>query len=83
MSMRQVDVVLSVLTLIALGMGLAAYRAWHPDVTEPVSDTSPVRSPAPVAAARTVHRVAGHFDRNISKRNAPGQERTISPCYRG
>lgn len=57
MAMRQVDVVLSVLTLVAVGMGVAAYRAWNPGpqpqispgVSEPVSGTQPAESPVPGA----------------------------------
>lgn len=52
--MRQVDVVLGVLTLVAFGMGYAAYRAWHPDpvatepvVTAPVADSRRVESRPP------------------------------------
>ena len=53
--MRQLDVVLSVLTLVAIGMGVAAYRAWHPDqaASEPVSDTPRVQSPQPADVTRT------------------------------
>jgi hypothetical protein len=51
--MRQVDVVLSVLTLVAVGLGIAAYRAWHPDVdpTLRASDTTQSRLPEPLALA--------------------------------
>lgn len=53
--MRQVDVVLSVLTLVAVGMGVAAYRAWHPndDISQPVSavETQLVQSLPRVASA--------------------------------
>jgi len=55
MVMRQVDVVLSVLTLVAVGMGVAAYRAWNPPA-EPmpvVSDTTPVPPPLRAVVART------------------------------
>jgi len=59
--MRQVDVVLSVLTLVAVGMGVAAYRAWNPalepeakpdvakEVTAPVYGMRQAVSPAPGA----------------------------------
>lgn len=42
--MRQVDVVLSLLTLVAVVMGYSAYRAWHPD-------SDPVAQPAIKPAA--------------------------------
>lgn len=50
--MRQVDVVLSVLTLVAVGMGVAAYRAWHPGSIEPSADSLPSVLPPPVVVAR-------------------------------
>lgn len=53
--MRPVDIVLSVLTLCAVGMGVAAYRAWHPE-PEPLAigpvepaDTLPAPRPEPGA----------------------------------
>ncbi|ULU23790.1 hypothetical protein DYST_00688 [Dyella terrae] len=47
-AMRQVDVVLSVLTLVAVGMGFAAYRAWYPDrdIREPAADSRPAVPPS-------------------------------------
>lgn len=52
--MRKVDVLLSVLTLVAVGMGFAAYKAWNPDSEprEPVSGTPTAGSPPLVAVAR-------------------------------
>lgn len=52
--MRPVDVVLSVLTLAAVGMGVAAYQAWHPQsqVNAPVSDTRPDQSLVDVGGVR-------------------------------
>ena len=40
--MKPVDIVLSALTLCAVGMAVAAYRAWHPgpEVRESVSDST-------------------------------------------
>jgi len=54
--MKPVDIVLSVLTLVAVGLGFAAYRAWHPvaEVSEPAApvETVPYRSPVSAAAPR-------------------------------
>ena len=56
--MKPIDVVLSVLTLVAVGLGYAAYRAWHPTTqfSEPDAavETAPYRSPELVAAERVV-----------------------------
>lgn len=56
--MKPVDIVLGMLTLCAVGMGVAAYRAWHPDsetaVSESSGDTLPSRSLAPADVARTL-----------------------------
>lgn len=49
--MKPVDVVLSVLTLSAVAMGFAAYRAWHPElmsaVIEPSVENRPAELPLP------------------------------------
>jgi hypothetical protein len=56
--MKPVDAVLSVLTLCAVGLGVAAYRAWHPDQPVSQSDVAaateplPSRLPSPVVAPR-------------------------------
>jgi len=56
--MKPVDIVLGVLTLFAVGLGVAAYRAWHPDVEQAVSQPAvaveplPSRSPAPAFSVR-------------------------------
>jgi len=54
--MKPVDIVLGVLTLCAVGLGVAAYRAWHPEVASnslaAAVEPLPNRSPVPVASAQ-------------------------------
>lgn len=60
--MKPIDVLLGFLTLAAVGLGFAAYRAWHPaaphadtamtvDQRLPSADSHPVRTP-PLPVAR-------------------------------
>lgn len=56
--MKPIDVVLSILTLAAVGLGYAAYRAWHPtaEISGPAAavETSPYRSPEPAVVRRVI-----------------------------
>ena len=79
--MRQVDVVLSVLTLVAVGMGVAAYRAWHPEPVpaEPVVDTQLAAPLLPVVAPNSS---SGRVSRLARLPDSPGPINRVE-CQHG